>query len=108
MKKLLTSILLVLSFSQAHANRTGNELLQNLRKPTEDYLQGVAHGLIVGTATTRPDICPPAAVTNGQLIDVVRNFLEAAPSMRHLSTMILIHGALIHAFPCPAQKGLIL
>jgi hypothetical protein len=108
MKKLLTTVLFVLSFSQAHANRTGNELLQNLRKPTEDYLQGVAHGLIVGTATTRPDICPPITATNGQLIDVVRNFLEAAPSVRHHSTMVLIHGALIQAFPFPAQKGLTL
>ena len=109
MKNLLTLTLISLTLGTANANtnRTGNELLENLRNPTANYAQGVTHGMIVATALTRPDICVPSNATNGQLIDVVRNFLEAAPALRNLASLVLVHGALIQAFPCaaPATKG---
>jgi hypothetical protein len=45
-------------------------------------------------------VCGSADVTLGQMVDVVRRYLEAHPELRHFPAEDLVAEALAEAFPC--------
>jgi hypothetical protein len=66
------------------------------------YINGVVDGLYQAEALAgREYLCAPAAVTLGQMRDVVRKHLDSYPSTRHLLAGSLVYVALSSAWPCP-------
>lgn len=103
MKKLL--LVAALMCGAAHAEFfTGNDLLGKLNGDFGDKM--VAMGYVIGVFdTTRSEAhCPPENVTAGQVRDMVKNHLEAMPTIRHLSADVQVRYVLNRAWPC-AKKG---
>jgi hypothetical protein len=100
----MKSLILILAFFSASAfaqsKQDGNELLIGLKNPTSIFQEALIKGYISATADISLNICPAANVTNGQLYDVVQNYLENNPARRHLHRSILVEQALTIAFPC--------
>jgi len=61
------------------------------------YVQGVKDGASVVHAT---DQCVPMNATSFQLLDVSFKFVRDNPETRAQQTAILVHRALVNAFPC--------
>lgn len=88
---------------------TGNTLLSKLRNNKSDV--GVvdrmfATGYIIGVADTFVNVtfCPQDGMTVGQIVDVVRNFLEENPEVRHRPADLITEIILRHKFPCKTEK----
>jgi hypothetical protein len=82
------------------------------------YVNGVWEGIMSGTALMAVragiegadeinrfsevmlGVCIPPEVERGQLIAVVRKYLEDNPAIRHESARILVYQAFAQAFPC--------
>ena len=69
-------------------------------------LPAIGIGYIMGVVDAYGNIthCPPDNVTAGQLRDMVRNFLENTPSIRHLPANEIVGHVVKTAWPC-AKKG---
>ena len=68
----------------------------------------LANGYIAGVhdAHSGVTICiPPNMVTLGQMSDMVKVFLEKAPSERHLPADIFVQAALENRWPCKKKGG---
>ncbi len=114
MKRLLVWSLLLIA-GHAHSI-TGNDLLDRFREhPLAglSYVQGAVNtaSMMNGSLATlaeqkgqphpftyRP--CIPDAVTVGQVVDVVKKYLEANPARRHQDAGLLVYVAVTEAFPC--------
>ena len=69
--------------------------------------QAIANGYIAGVHDSQAGvtICiPPNSVTLGQMVDMVKQTLERAPSERHLPADIYVQVTLSNRWPC-AKKG---
>jgi hypothetical protein len=102
MKKLL--ILTAFTCGMAHAEfYTGNDLLERLNGT--DVQRNIALGYVGGVADALNNriICMPSA-TLGQTRDIVKQYLENNPSIRHYSADSLIQSVLSSTWPC-AKKG---
>lgn len=84
---------------------SGNELLTRM-SADNSYDRGVANGYIMGAFDSGAGIthCPPAGVTFGQVSDMVRQTLQAAPSVRHLAADSFVTYTLSNAWPCANKK----
>lgn len=84
---------------------TGNELLSRINSET-NYERGTAIGYIMGAfdAGQGTTHCAPANVTAGQVRDMVRNVLTAAPAARHHSADSFVSYALMEAWPCKKRE----
>lgn len=103
MKRLL--ILAALLAGSAHAEfKTGNKLLSQINGDLADYANAV--GYVTGVYDTLQSIthCPPGGVTAGQITDMVKNYLETNPEMRHNTADRIIGAVLKRAWPC-AERG---
>lgn len=103
MKKFLVSLLLVCSTAQAQF-QSGNELYSDITSRS-DGVQLFAMGYIVGVtdAFIGKELCIPKNVTQGQLVEVVSNFLASRPQIRHQPADILVLVALSQHWAC--QNG---
>ena len=65
-----------------------------------------AIGYITGVFDTLRSVthCAPAAVTAGQVAELVRGHLEAAPSVRHLTADQHVGYVLKSTWPCAEQR----
>ena len=108
----LAAALLLLGAAPAVAgsNLTGNDLLQRCSASASDnpvqwgvclgYVMAVADLLGQGRPVNGVRACVAADVTSGQLMDVVRQWLERNPARRHINGAALVGVALQQAFPC--------
>jgi hypothetical protein len=108
----LAAALLLLGTAPAVAgsNLTGNDLLARCSASASDnpvqwgvclgYVMAVADLLGQGRAVAGVRACVAADVTSGQLMDVVRQWLERNPARRHINGAALVAVALQQAFPC--------
>jgi hypothetical protein len=104
MKKL--TIIAALLCGTAHAEFfTGNDLLAKMNGGNS-YDASMALGYVTGVFDTAlgVDHCAPDRVTAGQARDIVRNYLEANPSVRQYSADIHTRIALGRAWPCPKKN----
>lgn len=104
MKKLL--VILALVPTMAHAGfLTGNELYSRMNS-TDTSERIYALGYLVGVydASEAVDHCSSGGVTAGQIRDVVKQYMDNNPSIRHFMADILVRVALGKAWPC-AKKG---
>jgi len=104
MKKFLISLLLVCSTAQAQF-QTGNTLYAEL---TQNTLAGKMFvlGYMIGVADTfvGREICLPQDVTQGQVLDIVTNYLASRPQTRHQPADLLVVLALRQHWPCKEGK----
>lgn len=103
MKKLI--IVAALVCTSAHAEfRDGNKLLSEMNGAFGDKM--LAMGYIAGTidALNSITICAPQNLTLGQATDMVRQYLEVNPGVRHFSADAIINRVMSTAWPC-AKKG---
>jgi hypothetical protein len=45
-------------------------------------------------------VCIPAGITYGQIVDVVKKFVDDHPEERHQKASVMVFLAVQHAFPC--------
>ena len=100
MKKLLIALLMVPAMVRAEFF-TGNKLLEKLQ--AQDYMERMqALGYIQGVfdANAGIIICPPNNVNAGQVNDMIKNYLENTPSIRHRTADVIIQEAFKSVWPC--------
>ena len=104
MKKLLLGLLFMCGASQAQY-QSGNALYSDLTD-TSISSQMFAMGYVVGVtdAFIGKELCVPRDVTQGQLTEVVTNFLASRPQLRHHPADILILTALSQHWACKERK----
>ena len=104
MKNFLISLLLVCSTAQAQY-QSGNNLYSDLTHRT-DAAQMFAMGYIVGVtdAFIGKELCIPKDVTQGQLVEVVTNFLAGRPQIRHQPADLLVLVALSQHWACQSGR----
>ena len=107
MKYLL--VCLALAASSAHAYfKDGNKLLSELNSNSgSNVLPATGLGYITGVADALYGItnCPPENVTAGQIRDMVRNYLENTPAIRHLPAQQIVSHVLKSVWPCAASPS---
>jgi hypothetical protein len=65
----------------------------------DDYVMNIAERLMVGRVAGWT-ACIPAHLTDDQVVDAVKQFLEAHPARRRSAALGLVAEALAEAFPC--------
>ena len=105
MKKLLLTLVLVAGTAQAGSFWDGNKLYNKLNGSI--FEQGQALGYIMGAADAMDTVvvCAPLNATAGQMQDMVKNYLENYPAVRHLAADSLISVVLGRVWPCEKKKG---
>ena len=109
MKQLVSAaIALLLATPFASHATTGNELHGYCQGTSTPLCSGIVGGAIHGFALAelahankiKSKLCLPSGVENQQLIDIVKNYLNANPSIRHQDAYLLILLAVIETYPC--------
>jgi hypothetical protein len=100
MRKLLIALAFIGSAAQAQY-QNGNNLYQDLTS-TAVAQQMFALGYIVGVVDVHigVELCVPKDVTQGQLLDVMTNFLASRPQVRHQPADILVLVGIGQHWPC--------
>lgn len=79
----------------------GNELLSACKGESQIFAMGYFMGVADMMAIYAPDhICIPAEATGEQVNDLVCQYIESHPDMRHHNGSYLAYVALLKAFPC--------
>ena len=104
------ALVLIATPAAAGSNLTGNDLLDRCSASASanpiqwgvclGYVMGIADALALGRPLNGARACPAADVTSGQMMDVVRQWLERNPAKRHMNGAALVAIALQQAFPC--------
>jgi len=99
---LIVAFLTAAPASQARAEFfTGNDLATLLNSQSNsDRIQALGFIQGVFDVYVHVTICPPANVTAGQLNDMIRNYLNNNPAIRHHTAERLINQALKQVWPC--------
>jgi len=103
-KALLAGMMFVCTSANAQY-QSGNDLHRDLND-SNVQLKMYALGYIVGVADSVLDIavCIPTGVTQGQLQDVMKNYLHANPQNRDISAHVLVIAALGQHWPCANKR----
>lgn len=102
MRKLL--ITLLFAPTMAHAEfMTGNTLYRDMQSDVMDQMMALGYVLGAADAVINVTVCPPAGVKAGQVYDIIKNFLEANPSIRHYSADVIVKTRLEAVWPCKDQ-----
>jgi hypothetical protein len=105
MKKLLAALLFV-PLTATAGFETGNTLLTKIR--SDHFMdKSLALGYIMGVfdAGMNASHCPPNGITAGQLNDLVKQVLEATPSIRNMDADVLLIHTFKSAWPCKNRPG---
>jgi hypothetical protein len=103
MKKLLVSLLLMSGSAQAEF-LSGNKLYEDLQGNVNSRIYALGYIIGVVDRSMNEDICLPAGVTQGQVQDVVINYMAAKPQMRNYSADLSVVLALRQHWPCRERK----
>ena len=106
MKKLLLCVALCVTSTANAAFVSGNDLFRHLTDTTY-YAQGYALGYILGVSDvfSGDSHCLPQGVNAGQVRDVVKNFLEATPEVRHRPADVIVYAILKNTWPCANKQN---
>ena len=102
MKKILATFLFVPAMAQAEF-MTGNTLYKDMQGDVIDQMMALGYVLGAADAVINVTVCPPAGVKAGQVYDIVKNFLEANPAIRHYSGDLIVKTRLEAVWPCKQQ-----
>lgn len=120
-----TTSLLLCTATPSYAQLTANELLpvcnskdKAVYSACQTFVMGAIQGMQWGadaavyqSGMTQPDamraqaqqflqVCDPQSVTNGQRFEIALQYMRSVPKDWHNPAVILIHRALMQAFPC--------
>lgn len=106
--QIMKSLILILAFFSASAfaqdKQDGNQLLNELTSESH-FSRGYSRGYIIGVANVIEDaLCMSNSVTNRQVFDVVKIYLEQNPATRHEHQLVLVTRALVNGFPCKIEQ----
>ena len=107
MKKLIAILLCVPCMAHAEFV-SGNTLLDYMTSNNNTYVdRSVSLGYVMGVFDVGVNInhCPPSNVTTGQVSDVVKQYLQRNPSLRHKSADVLVMDVLKQTWPCANRGG---
>jgi hypothetical protein len=104
MKKILAAVLFVPSLASAEF-MTGNQLFSDMNGTTMEKMYSLGYVIGVMDTITNATVCPPANINAGQVMDVVKNYLEANPAIRHYTADSLIRSKLENTWPCQRGRG---
>ena len=108
MKRLLLSISTCVCLT-AHAGIfDGNVLYKHLSESSSSNVSwGFAHGYIAGVHDAGDSVthCTPAKVNVSQLADMVKNFMDSTPAIRHMPADAIVNFVFQKAWPCEKKKG---
>jgi hypothetical protein len=104
MKALLAGLMFVCTSVSAQY-QSGNDLYKDLNSSSAQ-LNMYALGYVIGVADSILNIavCIPPSVTQGQLQDVMKNYLHANPQNRDVSAHMLVIAALAQHWPCENRR----
>ena len=105
MKRLILALALVVGTAQAGTFWDGNTLYNKLNGSTMEQMQALGYIMGVADALDTATICAPNNVTAGQINDMMKNYLENYPAVRHLAADSLISLVLGRMWPCEKKKG---
>jgi hypothetical protein len=90
---------------------TGNQLLPECETTNVSYCLGeisgfrLGFGFVMNRWQVEPKLmCVPDGVSNGQLRDIVIQYIRENPQTRHESAQFLIVWSLEKAFPCGSRR----
>ena len=107
MKHAILCLALVAGSANAYF-KDGNKLLSELKDNTgTNIYPAIGMGYITGVADALSGIttCPPSNATAGQMTDMVRNYLENTPAIRHLPANQVVLHVLKSVWPCAATPS---
>lgn len=108
MRQLLIGLLFLLCTTHVFA-MDGNKLYLALSSSSSSADHLIAYAYIDASVSSIPylskdigfkEVCVSDEVTNGQIYDVVRNYLEKYPEKRHLNAYLLTIAAVSISFQC--------
>jgi hypothetical protein len=105
-KILFASLLLLCGVSQAHSQyQSGNNLHADMNA-SNISTRMFAFGYVIGVVDTviGKQLCISRDVTQGQLEEVVKIFLDSRPQVRHLPADVIVIVALEQYWPCKERK----
>ena len=103
MKRALLCLALVAG--SAHAEFIdGNKLLSDMKGSHGFQMSALGYVMGVADALQGAVICMPPSVLSGQVRDMVFNYLEANPAIRHFSGDMIVSDVLKRSFPCAATR----
>ena len=105
MKKLILVLVLVAGTAQAGTFWDGNKLLSKLRGETIEQMQALGYIMGAADAMDTVVVCAPLNATAGQMQDMVKNYLDNYPAVRHLAADSIISVVLGRVWPCDKKKG---
>lgn len=103
MKKLLAIAALVCTCAHAEF-KDGNTLLSDMNGSFGKQMNAIGYVTGVADALMHITFCPPAALSAGQIHDLVKQHLEVNPATRHHMADQIIGRILRVTWPC-AQRG---
>ena len=103
--RLFLILSLVAGSAQAGTFWDGNKLHGKLNGNTIEQMQALGYIMGVADALDTATICAPNNVTAGQINDMMKNYLENYPAVRHLAADSLISVVIGRMWPCDKKKG---
>jgi hypothetical protein len=105
MKTIIAGLLLSVSVSANAGFISGNELYKRLTGESV-VGQSYALGYIIGVADAYDggSHCIPDGVNAGQIRDVVKNFMDATPEVRHRPADLIVYAILKNTWACAEKK----
>lgn len=107
MKYIILCLALVAGSAHAYF-KDGNKLLSELNNNSgTQVLPAIGMGYITGVTDALLGIthCPPDNITAGQIRDMVKNYLENTPAIRHLPANQIVSHVLKSVWPCEKPAG---
>jgi hypothetical protein len=83
----------------------GNKLLSDMKGSHGFQMSALGYVMGVADAIQGAVACVPPSVTSGQLRDMVFNYLENTPAVRHFPGDALITHILKQSWPCAPKPG---
>ena len=106
MKRLLLAVSATVCLSvQAGVFWDGNRLNSKMTGDISDKMQALGYIMGVADAVDTIHVCAPLNATAGQFNDMVKQYLDQYPAIRHLAADIIVTRALERIWPCEKKKG---
>ena len=80
-------------------------LYNKLNGSTMEQMQALGYIMGAADALDTATVCAPLNVTAGQMNDMMKNYLENYPAVRHLPADSIINVVLGRMWPCEKKKG---
>ena len=105
MRAVVLVALVMTTAAQAGTFWDSNTLYNKLQGNTMEQMQALGYIMGAADALDTATICAPNNVTAGQINDMMKNYLENYPAVRHLAADSLISLVLGRMWPCEKKKG---